>query len=130
VVAPAGTVTTTLVSLQLVAAASVPLRTAALAPCAAPKLVPPIVTASPTRPVEGVNDVIDGGGMTLNVTPLLETPLTVTTRGPLVAPAGTDAEMLVFVQFVAAAVMPLNLTALLPCVVPKFAPAIVTGSFA
>src|SRR5256885_13191029 len=45
---------------------------------------------------------------------------------PVVAPAGTGATMLVAPQLVGVATVPLNFTVLVPCVAPKFAPAIVT----
>jgi hypothetical protein len=57
---------------------------------------------------------------------LLIWPPTVTTTLPVVAPDGTGATMLVALQLLGVAVVPLNLTVLLPCVAPKFAPAIVT----
>jgi hypothetical protein len=57
---------------------------------------------------------------------LLATPLTVTTTLPVVAPAGTGTTMLVADQDVGVAVVPLNVTVLVPVVEPKFAPAIVT----
>ncbi len=62
----------------------------------------------------------------MNVWPLLATPLTVTTTLPVVAPAGTGTTMLVADQLVGVAVVPLNVTVLVPFVDPKFAPAIVT----
>ncbi len=65
-------------------------------------------------------------GMTVKLIPLLATPPTVTTTFPVVAPAGTGATMLVALQFVGVAVVPLNFTVLIPCVAPKFAPVIVT----
>jgi len=47
-------------------------------------------------------------------------PPTVTTRLPDVAPVGTFTVMLVALQFVAVpALVPLNVTVLLPCVAPK-----------
>ncbi|PYU04641.1 MAG: hypothetical protein DMG33_13385 [Acidobacteria bacterium] len=46
---------------------------------------------------------------------------------PLVAPLGTGATMLVLLQLVGVAVVPLKLTVLVPCVAPKFVPAIVTA---
>ncbi len=58
--------------------------------------------------------------------PLLATPPTVTTTFPVVAPAGTSTTTLVALQLVGVAVIPLNFTVLVPCVVPKFAPVIVT----
>lgn len=63
---------------------------------------------------------------TVKVTPLLVCAPTVTTTIPVVAPVGTGTTMLEALQFVGVAVVPLNLTVLVPCVAPKFAPAIVT----
>jgi len=52
-------------------------------------------------------------------------PPTVTTTLPVVV-VGTGAVMLVAVQFVGVTGMPLNVTVLVPCVVPKFVPVMVT----
>src|SRR5467141_1656505 len=71
---------------------------------------------------------IAGPLATVKLTPLLATPPTVTTTLPVVAPLGTAAVMLAALQLVAVAVVPLNFTALVPCVAPKFAPAIVTDA--
>ena len=88
---------------------------------------PAIVTDVPMAPEFGVRLVILGGGtVTVKVTPLLATLFTVTMTAPVVAPAGTGAVILAAVQFVGAAVVPLNLTVLVPCVVPKFDPLMVT----
>src|SRR5438445_7803368 len=70
--------------------------------------------------------MLGAGTVTVKLTPLLATPPTVTTTFPVVAPAGTGAIMLVALQLVGVAAVPLNLTLLVPCVAPKFAPAIVT----
>jgi hypothetical protein len=67
------------------------------------------------------------GWVTVKLMPLLATPPTVTTTFPVVAPVGTGATMLVALQFVGVGVAPLNLTVLLPCVAPKFAPVMVTA---
>src|SRR6266853_3944717 len=64
---------------------------------------------------------------TVKLTPLLATPLTVTTTFPVVAPAGTGTVMLVAFQLVGVPAVPLNVTVLVPCVAPKFAPLIVTN---
>ncbi len=64
---------------------------------------------------------------TVKLTPLLATPPTVTTTVPVVAPLGTSATMLVALQLVGVASVPLNRTVLVPCVAPKFVPAIVTA---
>jgi hypothetical protein len=55
-----------------------------------------------------------GAGTTVKVTPLLAEPETVTITLPVVAPLGTVAVMLVEPQLVAVAVIPLNLTVLIP----------------
>ena len=67
-------------------------------------------------------------GTTVKLTPLLATPPTVTTRGPVVAAIGTGTLMLVPVQFVGVAAVPLKVTELVPCDEPRFAPVIVTPS--
>src|SRR4029077_17110543 len=96
VVAPAGTAATMLVALQLVGIAAMPLNLTVLAPCAAPKFAPEIVTDAPTNPDVGFRLVILGAGtVTVKLTPLLATPPTVTTTFPVVAPAGTGAVRLV-----------------------------------
>jgi len=59
--------------------------------------------------------------------PLLATPPTLTTTFPVVAPDGTSTTTLVALQLVGVAVIPLNVAVLVPCVAPKFAPAIVTA---
>jgi hypothetical protein len=125
VVAPAGTGTVMLVELQLVGVPAVPLNVTVLLPCVAPKFVPVIVTAVPSAAEVGFKLVIFGVARTVNATPLLATPLTVTTTLPVVAPAGTGTVMLVALQLDGVAVVPLNLTVLVPCVAPKFDPVIV-----
>jgi hypothetical protein len=127
VVAPDGTVATTLVALHVVTAASVPLNLTELLPCVAPKFVPAIVTDAPTPPDVGDRLVMLGVGSTVKLAPLLGTPPTVTTMLPVVAPAGTGATMLVALHVVTAAAVPLNVTVLVPCVAPKFVPPIVTA---
>jgi hypothetical protein len=64
--------------------------------------------------------------VTVKNAPLLGTPAMVATTFPLDAPVGTGATMLVADHDVGAAATPLNATVLLPFVVPKFAPLIVT----
>jgi len=54
------------------------------------------------------------GIVTVKLTPLLAEPPTVTTTGPVVAPMGTGVTILVALQFVGVAVVPLNLTVLDP----------------
>ena len=121
VVAPAGTDVAMLVALQLVVVAVVPLNVTVPVD---PKFVPVIVTAVPTAPEVGDRLVMLGADVTVKLTPLLATPPTVTTTFPVVAPAGTDVAMLVALQLVVVAVVPLNVT--VP-VDPKFVPVIVTA---
>src|SRR5882762_1462350 len=128
VVAPEGTVVAILVALQLVTVAAVPLKLTALAPCVAPKFVPVIVTAAPTAPVVTDRLVMLGAGTTVKLDPLLFTPLANTTTFPVVAPEGTVVAMLVALQLVTVAVVPLKLTVPDPCVAPKFVPVIVTAA--
>lgn len=64
--------------------------------------------------------------LTVNGTPLLATPPTVTTTLPLVAPLGTGTVMLLSPQLIGVAAVPLNVTVLVPCVTPKLEPVIVT----
>ncbi len=63
VVAPAGTSTTTLVALQLVGVAVIPLNVAVLVPCVAPKFAPLIVTDVPISPDAGFKFVMLGAGV-------------------------------------------------------------------
>ena len=128
VVAPAGTGTTMVVVDQIVGVAIVPLKRIVLLPCVAPKFVPTTVTAVPTGPLVGVRLVMLGGTVTVNDTPGLACPPTVTTTEPVVAPAGTGTTMLVADQLVGVAVVPLKRMVLLPFVAPKFAPVIVTAA--
>src|SRR5437667_423289 len=121
VVAPLGTDATMLVALQLVVVAVVRLR---LTLPDVPKFVPVMVTAVPTGPEVGFRLVMAGADeVTVKFTPLLATPPTVTTTLPVVAPLGTDATMLVALQLVVLAVVPLKVT--VP-VVPKLVPVMVT----
>lgn len=114
VVAPAGTGTAMLVALHEVGVAEIPLNVTALVPCDAPKLLPLIVTDAPTGPDVGLKLLMLGGVVTVKVTPLLLTPLASTTTFPVVAPVGTVAVMLVSLQLVTEAVVPLKRTALVP----------------
>jgi len=126
VVAPLGTAATILVAPQLVGVTAVPLNVSVLSPCVEPKLLPVTVTTVPGVPDAGLRLVMLGIGSTVNASPLLATPPTVTTMFPVVAPLGTGTTMLVALQLVGVAVVPLNLTVLVPCVAPKFVPVIVT----
>ncbi len=128
VVALDGTVTTMLLADQVSGVAAVPLNVTVLVPAVAPKLLPLIVTAVPTCPVDGERLVSVGVGVadTVNVNALLARPPTVTTTLPVVAPAGTGTTMLVADQVVGVAAVPLKVTVLEPLLAPKPVPLIVT----
>jgi hypothetical protein len=70
--------------------------------------------------------VMLGAGTTVKFTPLLAFPDTVTTTFPVVAPEGTGTPMLVALQLVGEAAVPLKVTVLVPWLDPKVVPAIVT----
>src|SRR5437879_15424 len=65
---------------------------------------------------------------TVKLDPLLFTPLANTTTFPVVAPLGTVVAILVALQLVTVAAVPLNFTVPLPWVAPKFVPVIVTAA--
>ena len=92
-----------------------------------PKFVPVIVICDPTGPEFGVSVVIVATAVTENGTPLLGPDGVFTTTFPAVAPAGTAATITVELQLLMVAAVPLNVTELVPCVVPKLAPLIVTS---
>lgn len=124
-VAPLGTVTPITVALQLETVAVVPLNFTVLVPWFAPKPLPVMVTVVPTGPTEG--EMLLMVDATPKLTPLPASPPAVTTTLPVVAPAGTVTPMLVALQLVTAAAVPLNVTVLLPWVAPKLLPVIVTA---
>jgi hypothetical protein len=127
VVAPAGTGTTMLLEDQVVGVAAVPLKVTVLVPWVAPKLLPLIVTAVATGPLDGERLVSVGVGETVNGNALLARPPTVTTTLPVVAPAGTGTTMLLADQVVGVAEVPLKVTVLVPLVAPKLVPLMVTA---
>jgi hypothetical protein len=127
VVAAIGTEVLMLVAVHVLTVAVVPLNLTVLVPCEDPKFVPVIVTGVPTAPLLTLRLEMVGDAVTVKLTPLEATPDTVTTTFPVVAPVGTEVLMLVAVHPVTAAVVPLNVTVLLPCATPKFVPVIVTG---
>jgi len=117
-----------LVALQPVRVAVVPLNLTVLVPCAAPKFVPVIVIEVPKAPEFGLKLAIVGAVPTVKFRPLLSWPLAVTSTLPVVAPFGTGTTMLVAFQLAGMAVVPLNVTVLVPCTAPKLAPVIVTDA--
>lgn len=124
VVAPEGTTAVMLLPLQLEIVAVVPLNFTPPLPCDDPKLEPAMTIDDPTAPVLGVRLLMLGAGVTVNVTPLLAVPLTVTTTFPVVAPLGTVAVMLVELKLVMVAGVPLKVTLAFLMLVPKLLPAI------
>jgi len=122
VVAPAGTEVFTCVAETTVKVAAVPLKRTLVVPV---KLVPVIVTAVPTGPLAGENEVIVGaGGTTVKSPALVPVPDgVVTVILPLVAPAGTAVLICVGEITVKVAAVPLKRTLVEPV---KFVPVIVT----
>ena len=90
------------------------------------KFEPLIVTDVPTGPEVGFRLMMLGATVTVKATPLLLTPPTATATLPVVAPAGTGTTMVVEFQLVGVEIVLLKLTVLVPCVIPKFVPVIVT----
>lgn len=66
------------------------------------------------------------GDVIAKLTPLLATGPSLTTTFPVVAPVGTKATMLVWLQLIVVAGRPLKATVLGPCAGPKFVPVMVT----
>jgi hypothetical protein len=121
VAAPAGTVAVIVVAEFTVKLALVPLNSTAVA---AVKFVPLIVTLVPTGPLAGVKLATVGGLITVKLLALLAVPAgLVTLIGPVAAPAGTVAVIVVAEFTVKLALVPLNSTAV---AVVKFVPLIVT----
>jgi len=81
-------------------------------------------TEEPTAPPDGAIAVIYG--VKVKVGPVTTFPEIVTETEPVLAPSGTEATMLVSLQLVTPAGMPLKLTELLPCVAPNLNPDTVT----
>jgi hypothetical protein len=125
VLAPTGTGTRMLVSLQLIGVPVVVLIFTTLVPCGEPKPEPVIVTFVLMGPVVGEMLLMVGGPLMVKFTPLLATPPTVTMTGPVVAPVGTGTTIWLVLQLDGVAAVPLKVTVLLPLVVPKFDPVMV-----
>ncbi len=130
VAAPTGTVVVNVVEVDAVTTAGVPLKVILLSAGAVLKFVPDMVTVVPSTPDAGVNPVSVGSGATVKLVPVVTViPLVVTLIGPVVAPAGTLVTILVEVDDVTVATVPLNMTTLLPGKVLKLFPVIVTCVF-
>jgi hypothetical protein len=107
----------------------VPKRTAPV-PCVTPKKLPEIVTLLPTGPLVGLTLMMTGKlstTVTLNVAALLDTPFTVTltATGPAVV-FGTLKLICEALHDSAATGPAPKRTMLVPCVVPKLLPKMVT----
>jgi hypothetical protein len=111
---PEGTFAMMVVSLQLVTGTTVPLSKIVLLPCVAPNPVPVIATSDPTAPEVGETLVMLRVSTTVKLMPLLITPLAFTTTFPVVAPYGTGTTILVALQLVVGASVPLKVTVLVP----------------
>lgn len=111
-----GTGAVMLVLVQFDARGCTPLKVTKLwiVPTVGPKFVPVITTLVPMGPEAGAILVMDGGGVTVKVTPLLWTPPAVTMMFPEIALDGTVTSMVFIAQFAVAMVAPLNVTVLLP----------------
>jgi hypothetical protein len=104
------------------------LKFTVFAPCVEPKPVPAIVTDVATAPEVGEMLVMIGAAVpTSKPYGLLATPPTVTSTFPVVAPVGMGTLIWVALQLVGLAVVPLNVTVLVPCDEPKLVPVIVTA---
>jgi hypothetical protein len=121
---PAGIWATMLLLLQLETTAFTPATVTRLDPCVVPKAVPVSAIALPVDPDGG--ETLESVGTTEKFQPLLGAPATVTTTGPVLAPAGTVVVMLLGPQFVGVASTPLKVIVLVPWGFPKLDPPIVT----
>lgn len=93
-----------------------------------PKFAPVMIALLPAGPEFGLRLAMFGeGAVIVNGAPLLPNPPTMTATLPLVAPLGTGTTILVSLQLVGAAAVPLNVTVLVACVAPKLDPVMVTA---
>lgn len=104
--------------------ALLPSNITAVAPA---RLAPLIVTEEPLGPLIGAKPVIAGGGTTLKIPALVVVPPgVVIAMGPLAAPAGTTAVILLpLLLIVNVALVPANVTLVVPL---RFWPLIVTDA--
>ncbi len=124
VVAPTGTVVVMEVVVEALTVAGVPLKLIMFSTGLVLKFVPVMVTVAPTAPVEGAKPVIDGDAKTVKLSTLvMVTPLVVTEIGPGPAPDGTVVVMLVALEEVTTAIIPLKSTV---GAGPKFVPVTIT----
>ena len=76
--------------------------------------MPVTVTGVPTPADDGDRLLMLGVANTVKAAPALDTPLTVTTTGPLEAAAGTGTAIAVALQLIGVPAVPLNVTVLEP----------------
>ena len=127
VVVPSGTGTVILPEAQLDGTVDALLIVTELVLCDDPKFDPLIVSNVPAGPDVGDKVVMVGVPVTVNFTPVLGCPNTVTITLPVVVPAGTFTSIALADHNVGTALVPLNVTVLVPCVSRKFEPNIVIG---
>ncbi|MGA7827829.1 MAG: hypothetical protein WCA04_09220, partial [Geobacteraceae bacterium] len=126
-VAPAGTVVTIWVAVELVTTASVPLNFTMLSVGVVLNSDPVMVTVVPGSPNKGATAVMAAPGVTVKLAGDVAVLLpTITVTDPVVAPAGTVVTIWVAVELVTTAAVPLNITMLLAGVVLKLVPVMVT----
>jgi hypothetical protein len=126
--APGGTVVVMLAEVDAVTVAAVPLKATVLFAGVVLKLVPVIVTIAPTTSLAGAKPVMVGAGVITVKSEALVVlrKSTETETLPVVAPTGTVVVMLVAVDTVTVARVPLKVTTLSAGVVLKLVPVIVT----
>jgi hypothetical protein len=90
-------------------------------------IVPETVPLATGAVIDTVGGAVSGELVTVKFIPLLAMPATLTTTFPVVAPLGIGVTMPVPLQLVGFAVVPLNVTMLVPWVDPKLVPPTVTG---
>src|SRR5580693_4666452 len=86
-----------------------------------------MVRVAPTAAEVGDTPVMTGDGLTVKLLPLLDTPPTLTTTLPEVAPVGTWTDSVVELHETHVTGVPLNVTVLVPCDAPKPLPIISTN---
>jgi hypothetical protein len=127
-VTPAGTTAVRLVVVDVLTVAITPLNLTVLLAGVELKFVPVIVITAPMAALVGVKLVIVGVGTVKLVELVPVIPFTVMDIGPVVAPNGTEVVILVVVELVTTADIPLNVTVFSEGVLLKLVPVIVTAT--
>jgi hypothetical protein len=126
VVVPLGTCVVMLVDVEAVTVAAVPLKLTVLPAGVVLKPAPWMVIVAPTIALAGLKEFIIGGAIKSVVLVTDDSALVVTLIGPEDTPAGTTAVMVVEVEAVIVAGLPLKVTALLAGMVLKPSPVMIT----